>query len=103
MVGGLFFHFLSIPLSFHSTSMRNAIREDAITILLTRDGSIYFKNLKVEAPDLAPQIRESIQSGAERKAYLRVDTRARYVDLEPVLDEIRASGIATIALIAETR
>jgi biopolymer transport protein ExbD len=87
--------------SSHAVSMPGAIREDAIRIMLTRDGSLYFRNQRLGAEDLPDQIRESLNSGAERKAYLNVDSRTRYADVEPVLDEIRHAGIAAIALFVE--
>ena len=83
--------------------MRAALREDAIKIMLTKDGSIYFRYQKVVGEDLPQRIRDSIQGGAERKVYLAADARARYSDVEIVLDEIRASGVHNIALLTESR
>ena len=87
----------------HSARMQNALREDAVKIYLTKDGSIYLRNQKVLAEGLSQQIRDSFKSGAERKVYLAVDARAHYGDVETVLDEVRASGIRNIALLAESR
>ena len=87
----------------HPASMQNALRDDAVKTYLTRDGSIYLRNQKRQAEGLSQQIRDSFKSGAERKVYLAVDARAHYGDVETVLDEVRASGIRNIALLAESR
>ena len=88
---------------FHATSMPGALREDTIRIALTKDGSIYFRNVRLTASDLPQQIRDCVKNGAEPKAYLNVDSRTRYVDVETVLDEVRHAGIGAIALLAEKR
>jgi biopolymer transport protein ExbD len=87
----------------HPTRMPGAIRDDAVKIYLTKDGSIYLRNQKVSTEGLSQQIRDSFASGAERKVYLAVDSRARYWGVETVLDEVRASGIHNVALLAESR
>jgi biopolymer transport protein ExbD len=83
--------------------MPNANRDDAIRIVVARDGAIYFQKRKHLANDLPQQIRDYVKHGAECKVYLDVDWRARYGDVEPVLDQIRASGIRNITLLAEPR
>jgi biopolymer transport protein TolR len=86
----------------HSARMQNALRDDAVKIYLTKDGSIYFRNQKVQPEGLSQQIRDSFEGGAERRVYLAADARARYGDVEAILDEVRASGIRNLALLAES-
>jgi biopolymer transport protein ExbD len=85
----------------HATPMPAALREDAMRITLTRDGSTYFGNSKTALEDLADQIRERVKTGAPAKIYLVVDTRARYGDVSTLLDEIRRAGIFNVAFLAE--
>ena len=83
--------------------MQNALRDDAVKIYLTKDGSIYLCNQRVSAEGLSQQIRDSFASGAERRVYLAVDARARYWEVGTVLDEVRAAGIDHVGLLAEPR
>ena len=85
----------------HSTPMPSATREDAMRILVTRDGRIYFGNHAVATEDLPDEIRERVRNGAERKIYLAVDARAKYGDAEKVLDQIRVSGIRDVSFLTQ--
>jgi biopolymer transport protein TolR len=88
-------------ISHHATSMPAAIRDDAMRVMLSRDGTIYFGNAKVTSEDLAEQIRQRLESGAQHKVFLIVDQRTRFGDLSVVLDEVRHAGIWDIAFLAE--
>jgi len=79
----------------------NALREDEIRITVTRDGRVYFRNSRVQVDTLAGAIQEAVRAGAERKVYLAVDARAKYMDVPPVLDQIRYAGIQKICVLAE--
>ncbi len=81
--------------------MPAAVRDDAMRVMVTRDGTIYFGNSKVASEELAEQIRRRLHSGAPHKVFLLVDQRARYGDLSVVLDEVRHAGIQDIALLEE--
>jgi biopolymer transport protein ExbD len=85
----------------HPTPMPGAKREDAIKILLTRDGAIYFGHRATQVEDLADQIRQKVRDGSERRVYLMVDARTKYWDVENAVDAIRGSGIWNVALLVE--
>jgi biopolymer transport protein ExbD len=88
-------------MSHNATSMPAALREDAMKVVVTRDGSIYFGNTKIAGEDLARQIRLRLQSGAQRKVYFVVDQWAQFGDLAFALDEVRHAGLWDIAFLAE--
>lgn len=50
---------------------------------------------------VAGKIRESVQSGSERRVYLWVDAKAKYGDVKVVLDGVRDAGIEKVALLVE--
>ncbi|HEY2819638.1 MAG TPA: biopolymer transporter ExbD [Candidatus Acidoferrum sp.] len=85
----------------HAVPMLNAKREDAIRIILTRDGAVYFGHTETRVGDLAEQIRQKVREGSERREYLMVDQRAKNRDVENVVDAIRASGIWNVGLLVE--
>lgn len=88
-------------ISRSATPMPTALREDALRVMVTRDGSIYFGNAKIAGEDLAGQIRRRLQSGAQRKVFFVVDQRTPFGDLTIALDEVRHAGIWDIAFLAE--
>jgi biopolymer transport protein ExbD len=83
----------------HSLSLPNANKEDAIVVAVMRDGAVYFRNSKTTCELLPDAIRQAVRDGAERKVYVKADARARYVDVEAVIDAIRHAGIANVAFI----
>jgi biopolymer transport protein TolR len=84
-----------------SISQRGAIREDAIRILVTRDGVTYLDHTEIPLKDLAPAVQAAIRNGAEKKAYISADARSRNIDVERVVDELAHAGIAQISFITE--
>ena len=81
--------------------MPAALRGNAMVVMVTRDGTIYFGNARVAAEDLAGQIRQRLQSSSQRKVFFVVDQRAQFGDLAIALDEVRHAGIQDIAFLAE--
>lgn|SRR5262249_14377460 len=97
------YHGLAVDLatSTYAVPQRYAIREDAMRIAVARDGLVYFRNQRVTPEDLPRMIRESIAQRAERKIHLAVDSRARYFEVDAVIDQIRAAGVRDVSLLTE--
>ncbi len=85
----------------HPVPMPGARREDAIRILVTRDGAIYFGHTEIRIGDIGERIQEKVRSGSERRAYLMVDRGTKYGDVEAVVDAIRGSGIWNVGLLVD--
>jgi biopolymer transport protein ExbD len=88
-----------IPKSVSATTQPGAGREDAIEIYVTRDGAVYFRQSATRLTELTSAIQSAIQGGAEKKAYVRADARAKNGDVERVVDEIRRAGITQISFL----
>ncbi|MGA9884681.1 MAG: biopolymer transporter ExbD [Candidatus Acidiferrales bacterium] len=78
----------------HAESVHSALREDAIRITVARDGNIYFGTSEIHIHDLPNAIRTAVHAGSERTVYLVVDARARYGDVEAVIDELQSARIS---------
>ncbi len=85
----------------HPVMFPLALREDAMNLHVTRDGTLFFNGHKVSVDDIPRGIHESIQSGAEKRVYLWVDARAKYWDAKVALDGVRDAGIERVALMVE--
>lgn len=81
----------------HTRPLLGARREDAMSVSLARDGRLYFNDLRVAYADLPKQISDGLRGGAEKRIYVFVDERARYVDVRRVLYELRRAGIERIS------
>ena len=94
---------VDLPRTEHAAPMPGALREDAMQVAVTRDGSIFFGMYQMQYRDLPLAIRDSVRRGSEGEVYLKVDTRAKYGDAAVVIDQVRQAGIENIAIITEQR
>jgi biopolymer transport protein ExbD len=85
----------------HSRALPQARREDALEVAIERDGGVDFGYQRVVAEDLPKLLADGVQSGSERRVYLRVDKRARYADVQLVVSAIRDAGITDISFVTE--
>ncbi|HEY6270539.1 MAG TPA: biopolymer transporter ExbD [Terriglobales bacterium] len=75
-------------------------KEDALEVAITRDGKIYLrKNLIPSADEITPKIKDLVSGKLDKTVYIRADSRAKYGDVEKVVDAVRAAGVDTLALI----
>ena len=92
-----------VPHVSHPTTLRNANREDAMTLTIERDGSVFFGFDRVLRDQLPNKIRQGLTGGAEKKVYIRADARAKYGTVKEALDGIRDAGIENVAFFADQR
>ena len=88
-----------MPMTEHSTLQPAALREDALEVAITRDGTIYFRYHRILLTDLPDALREATHNGAEKTVYVKADARAKYGDVKTVLDQIRQSGLQNITFL----
>jgi biopolymer transport protein ExbD len=92
---------VNVPVTQHSTMQPGAERDDSLTVVVTRDGSIYFGNARFSSADLPDALREAARSDAEKTVYVKADARAKYGDVKAVLDQIRQSGLQNITFLTD--
>jgi biopolymer transport protein TolR len=90
---------VDLPTSVSAVPEGNARREDAIQISVMRDGGVYFGHTEMRFQDLAPAVQNAIRDGAEKKVYISADARAKNIDVERVVDELRRVGITQVSFI----
>lgn len=91
---------LDLPKAKSARLQPGAVREDAIRIMVARDGRCFFR-LNIAKPEELPDlIRTAIRGGSERKVYLFADSRAKNGSVEIVVDQIRLAGIINIVILA---
>jgi len=98
-------HSLYVDLALASSAIAEpkAVRENAMTVMVARDGSVYFRNVKIRLDDLPNQIREAVRGGAEKRLYLKVDARTKYGDVKAVENLIDEAGIRDVTFLVDKR
>jgi biopolymer transport protein ExbD len=91
---------VNLPTAQSATLQPGAVREDAIRIVVRRDGRCFFDSVEAEPGDLPDMIRTAMRSGSDWKVYLLADSRVKNGDVEIVVDQIRLSGITNVVILA---
>src|SRR5882762_2843636 len=73
--------------------MKNADKDDAIVVAISRDGNIFLGNNEVKKEDLTGQIKDRISSRLDKTVYVKSDARAKYGRVVEIVDEIRSAGV----------
>jgi biopolymer transport protein ExbD/biopolymer transport protein TolR len=83
-----------------------ANKEDAITVAVTRDGSMFVRGDKVGSlADLTSRVQglEALKSnpGDDKSVYLSADTRANFGKVEDAIDGLRGAGVNQLNLMTD--
>jgi biopolymer transport protein ExbD len=96
-------HDANLPYANHPVLMPGANREDAIIIVVSRDGMIYLNNEKAEVSELPASIQALVKSGSPKVAYFKADARVRYKSVRDALEAARTAGIEKVAFLVWER
>ena len=81
--------------------MKDADKDDAIIVAVTRDDNIFLGNNKITKDDITGQIKDLIANRLDKTIYVKSDGRAKYGTVVGVVDEIRSAGVDQIGLLTE--
>ena len=81
--------------------MKDADKDDAIIVAVTRDDNIFLGNNKIVKEDITGQIKDLIANRLDKTIYVKSDGRAKYGTVVAVVDEIRSAGVDQIGLLTE--
>ncbi|HEV2416784.1 MAG TPA: biopolymer transporter ExbD [Terriglobia bacterium] len=87
--------------SHNATDMEAANKTDAAIIAVTRDGAIYFRKDRISEKDVTTKIKDNMANKTDRTVFLRCDERAKYGEVETVVDDIRNAGIEDLAFLTQ--
>src|SRR5437667_3797159 len=78
--------------------MKEADRDDAILVAVTRDGKFYLGQNLVKIDDLASKVNDLLATRLEKKVFVKSDLRAKYGDVVQVVDNIRNEVVDQVVL-----
>jgi biopolymer transport protein ExbD/biopolymer transport protein TolR len=81
--------------------MKEADRDDAVLVAITRDGKFYVGQERVEIDNLAGKVTDLLSTKLEKKVFVKSDLRAKYGDVVQVVDNIRNAGVDQVGLLTE--
>ena len=92
---------VDLAMTNNAHDMKEADRDDAIVVAVTRDGSIFLNNAKVGKDDVTGLVKDKLTGRLEKTVYVKSDARAKYGDVVSVVDEIRSAGVDSLGLLTE--
>jgi biopolymer transport protein ExbD len=75
----------------------------AIVIAVTRNASVFLGPDKVDPTQLGSRIRDKLADKTDKTIYLRADARAKYRDVEDVIDAMRSVGAEEFGLLTQRK
>jgi biopolymer transport protein ExbD/biopolymer transport protein TolR len=96
---------VELPRVSASIVMENANKEDAITVSVARDGSVFLGGDKVSLDGLGTAIADleskKTAADADKSVYLRADQRSNYGKVMDTIDAIRTAGVSQLNLLTD--
>ena len=92
---------VDLAMTNNAHDMKDADKDDAIVVAVTRDGSIFLNNSKVGKDDITGQVKDKLTNRLDKTVYVKSDARAKYGDVVGVVDEIRSAGVDSLGLLTE--
>jgi biopolymer transport protein TolR len=84
-------------------AMPDADKEDAVVVAVTRDGTVYLGQNRVNPAELGGKIRDQLADKPGKQIFVRADARARFLDVENAIDDVRSAGVESVGLLVERR
>jgi biopolymer transport protein TolR len=85
------------------TPMPDADKEDSLLVAVTHDGKVYFGSDQINPDDLTSKVKDRLANKADKRVYIKADSRARYGKVVEVVDDIRSAGVDDVGLLTEQR
>ena len=92
---------VDLAVTNNAREMKEADKDDAVVVAVTRDGSIFMNNTKIEKADITNQVKDRLSGRNDKTVYVKSDARAKYGDVVAVVDEIRSAGVDQLGLLTE--
>jgi len=94
-------HQVDLAVTNNAHDMKDADKDDAVVIAVTRDGSLYLQNTRITKENVTNEVKDQIANRLDKTVYVKSDARAKYGDVVAVVDEIRAAGVDQLGLLTQ--
>ena len=81
--------------------MKEADRDDAVLLAVTRDGKFFLGQDRVSIDELGTKVSDLVSTKLDKTVFVKSDRRAKYGDVVQVVDIIRNAGVDKVGLLTE--
>ncbi len=82
-------------------AMKEADREDAVLVAITRDGQTFLGRQRIDDVDLATQVGDIISNRLDKTVYMKCDARSSYERVVEIVNILRSVGVDQVGLLTE--
>jgi len=94
-------HQVDLAPTNNAHDMKDADKDDAVVVAVTRDGTLYLQNNRISKESITNEVKDQIANRLDKTVYVKSDARAKYGDFVAVVDEIRSAGVDQLGLLTE--
>jgi len=94
-------HQVDLAPTNNAHDMKDADKDDAVVVAVTRDGTLYLQNNRISKESITNEVKDMIANRLDKTVYVKSDARAKYGDVVAVVDEIRSAGLDQLGLLTE--
>ena len=85
------------------TPMPDADKEDAVLVVVMRDGQIFLGTDRISVEDLTNKVKDRLAKKPDKRIYISADARAKYGAVVDVVDNVRSAGVDDVGLLTEQK
>ncbi|HZP23418.1 MAG TPA: biopolymer transporter ExbD [Terriglobales bacterium] len=85
------------------TAMPDADKDDALLVVVMRDGQIFFGTDRIKMDELTNRVKDRLANKVDKRIFIRADLRAKYGYVVDVVDNVRAAGVDDVGLLTEQK
>jgi biopolymer transport protein ExbD len=82
-------------------AMKEADREDAVLVAVTRDGQTFLGRQRIDDVDLATQVGDIVSNRLDKTVYMKCDSRSSYERVVEIVNILRTVGVDQVGLLTE--
>jgi len=94
-------HQVDLAPTNNAHDMKDADKDDAVVVAVTRDGTLYLQNNRISKESITNEVKDQIANRLDKTVYVKSDARAKYGDVVAVVDEIRSAGVDQLGLLTQ--
>src|ERR1700688_3611802 len=83
--------------------MPDADKEDALIVVVMRDGKVYLGSDQTQADQLTQKVKDRLTNRVDKRVYVRADARAKFGSVVSVVDNVRAAGGDQLGLLTDQK
>jgi biopolymer transport protein TolR len=87
----------------NAVAMPDADKDDAIVVAVTRDGSVYLGQNKVDPSQLGSLVQDKLADKTDKTIFVRADSRAQFRAVEDAIDDVRTAGVEEVGLLTQKK